>query len=130
MGGEEYAVLGLGPRVLGRIVRRIRKELLDAVDLAVQQRRHALVVGGDGVRLEVRSAQDGGAKELAAGLDAGAGEGDYGGFGGGEDGVEEFRGLGVAGHGCWPDERLKKGRFWALVVWNLRGLGAEMLVLS
>lgn len=89
MSGEEHAVLGIWPRALRGVVRGVRKELLDAIDLAVQQRRHTLVIGGDGVWLEICPSQDGGAEKLAAGLNAGAREGDDGGFGGGEDGAEQ-----------------------------------------
>lgn len=100
MSSEEDAILGLWPRVLWRVAGRVREEFLDAVDLAMQKRREAFVVGGDGMWLEVRSAQDGGAKEFAAGPDAGTGEWDDGGFSGGENCVEERRGLMIRRHGC------------------------------
>lgn len=98
MSCEKHAVLGLWPRILWRIVRRICEEFLNAVDLAMEQRRKSFIIGGDCMCLKVRSAQDGRAKELAAGPDARTGEWDDGGFGGGEYGAEELGRLGIRGH--------------------------------
>ena len=65
VGGEENAVLGrVGPN--GRVGVRLGEEAVDAVDFAVQQRRHGLVVGGHGERLERLLVEHCRAKELAS----------------------------------------------------------------
>lgn len=81
--GQEHAV----PRVrtarrrgpaLARRVRegRLREELLDAVDLAVEKRRRHFVVRRHRLRDESRFGEDRGAEELVAGRDAIGGQGD------------------------------------------------------
>lgn len=60
--GEEDAVLGRGAAFRGG-----GEELLDAVYLAVEEGRGALVVGGYCHGGEARAGEDGGAEELAAG---------------------------------------------------------------
>ncbi|KAL3293473.1 cytidine and deoxycytidylate deaminase zinc-binding region [Colletotrichum asianum] len=69
MGREEEAV-GPRRRARGRVRVGGCEELLNAVDLAVQQRGGAFVVGRDGVGLEGLRGEDGGAEEFAAGRDA------------------------------------------------------------
>jgi hypothetical protein len=92
VGGEEDAVFGVGASVAGW-----GEEGLNAVDLAVEERGEALVVGLDRVGFEGGFGQDGGAEELRAGGDARAGERDDVGFGEGEEGGDEDFG-GVGGH--------------------------------
>ena len=93
VGCEEDAVF---PRV--RALRRVREvdgeELLDAVDLAVEQGRCALVVGGHGQGLEGLAVKDGGAEYLGAGGDAFAGEWDNGVLDGCEERLEQRFGMG------------------------------------
>lgn len=84
MGGEEDAVSGFGASVTGR-----GEEGLDAVDLAMEERGEALVVGLDRVRLEAGFGQDGGAEELGTGCDARTGERDDVGFGQRQEGGDE-----------------------------------------
>jgi len=68
VGGEEDTVFWGWARLRGG-----GKELLDAVDLAVQKGRCPLVVGCYGVRREIGAGEDRGAEELGSGGDAGPG---------------------------------------------------------
>lgn len=105
--GQEHAVPRVrAPRRRRTLARRrvregrLREELLDAVNLAVEKRRGDLVVRRHRLRDQFRFGEDRGAEELVARRHAGGGQGDNLVLDGGEESFEESDRVGIIGLGC------------------------------